>query len=151
MLAADHDERRRRIAEVTVDVVARDPTDIVGSLFAMTAAEERAVLLWRVHAAFLDRAGRDSVIAELQRRHMNVAIKRIAEIVRARSGERSDLQRVSQRLNALAQGISLQALIDGQRWSAERIRTTLADEVELVLGKPTTATMSPRLSDITTG
>jgi len=205
MLAADHDERRRRIAEVTVDViaregldaatirriatelggqtklvthyfsdkhellvwayrslaeqgqrcvndvVARDPTDIVGSLFAMTAAEERSVLLWRVHAAFLDRAGRDSVIAELQRRHMDVAIKRIAEIVRARSGERSDLQSVSQRLNALAQGISLQALIDGQRWSAERIRTTLADEVELVLGKPTTATMSPRLSDITTG
>jgi TetR/AcrR family transcriptional repressor of bet genes len=193
MLAADHDERRRRIAEVTVeviareglnaatirriakelggptkivthyfsdkrelllwayrslaeqgqrhvdDVVARDPTDIVGSLVAMTAAEESGVLLWRVYVAFWDRAARDSVIAELQRMHMDLAIERIAQIIRARNGDRSDLQSVSQRLNALVQGISVQALIDKERWSAERIRGTLADEVELVLGRPTTA------------
>jgi AcrR family transcriptional regulator len=193
MLAADHDERRRRIAEVTVeviareglnaatirriakelggptkivthyfsdkrelllwayrslaeqgqrlvnDVVARDPTDLVGSLFAMTAAEESGVLLWRVYVAFWDRAARDSVIAELQRMHMDLAIERIAEIIRARNGDRSDLQSVSQRLNALVQGISVQALIDKERWSPERIRGTLADEVELVLGRPTTA------------
>jgi TetR/AcrR family transcriptional regulator, transcriptional repressor of bet genes len=194
MLPADHDERRRRIAEVTVEVIARegleaatirriakelggptkivthyfpnkhellvwayqslaeqgqrnvnnviarDPTDIVGSLFAMTAAEESGVLLWRVFVAFWDRSVRDSVIAELQRMHMDLAIERIAEIVRARNGERGDLQSVSQRLNALVQGISFQALIDKDRWSAERIRNTLADEVEVVLGRTTTTT-----------
>jgi TetR/AcrR family transcriptional repressor of bet genes len=193
MLAADHDERRRRIAEVTVEVIAReglhaatirriakelggptkivthyfsdkrelllwayrslaeqgqrqvndvvalDPTDIVGSLFAMTAAKESGVLLWRVYVAFWDRAVRDSAIAELQRMHMDLAIERIAEIIRARNGDRSDLRSVSQRLNALVQGISVQALIDKERWSAERIRSTLADEVEVVLGRPTTA------------
>jgi TetR/AcrR family transcriptional repressor of bet genes len=192
MLAADHDERRRRIAEVTVaviareglnaatirriakelggptkivthyfsdkrqlllwayrslaeqsqrhinEVVVRDPTDIVGSLFAMTAAEGSGVLLWRVYVAFWDWAERDSVIAELQRMHVDLAIERIAGIIRARNGDRSDLQSVSERLNALVQGISVQALIDKERWSAERIRNTLADEVEIVLGRRTT-------------
>jgi AcrR family transcriptional regulator len=191
MHSADHDERRRRIAEVTVGViaregldaatirriatelggptkvithyfadkhellvwayrslaeqgqrqvetvVARDPKDIVGSLYAMTASEERGVLLWRVYVAFWDRAGRDTAIAELQRKHLDLAINRIGEIVRARNGDRADLQSVSQRLNALVQGISAQALIDRERWSAERIRSTLADEVEVLLGKPT--------------
>jgi AcrR family transcriptional regulator len=189
MLPADHDERRRRIAEVTVDVIARegleaatvrriamelggptkivthyfsdkhdllvwtyrslaeqgqrhvsdviarDPTDIVGCLFAMSVAGEYGTSLWRVYGSFWDRAARDSVIAELQRMHMDLAIKRIAEIIRARNGDRSDLLDVSQRLNALVLGISFQALIDSERWSAELIRSTLADEVELVLGR----------------
>ncbi len=191
MLPADHDERRRRIAEIAVDViaregleaatirriakeldgptkivthyfpdkhelllwayrslaeqghryiddvVARDPTDLVGSLFAMAAAEESGVLRWRVYVAFWDMAVRDSVIAELQRMHMNIAIERLAGIVRARNGDRSDVYNVSQRLDALVQGISVQVLIDQERWSPERIRSTLADEVELVLGRPT--------------
>jgi TetR/AcrR family transcriptional regulator, transcriptional repressor of bet genes len=195
MLPADHDERRRRIAEVTVDVIARDgleaatirriatqlggptkivthyfsdkhellvwtyrslaeqgqhhvneviardPTDIVGSLFAMTAADENEVSpLWRVYVAFWDRAVRDPAIAELQRMHMDLAIQRIAEVIRARDGDRSDLLSVSQRLNALVQGISFQALIDSERWSAERIRSTLAEEVEVLLGRPMTTT-----------
>ena len=194
MPTTDHDERRRRIAEVTVDVIARDgleaatirriatelggptkivthyfsdkhellvwayrslaeqgqrhvnevimrdPTDIVGSLFAMTAADESEVSLWRVYIAFWDRATRDTAIAELQRMHMDLAIQRIAEIARARNGNRSDLLSVSQRLNALVQGISFQALIDGERWSAERIRSNLAEEVEVLLGGPTTTT-----------
>jgi hypothetical protein len=122
------------------DVIARDPTDLVGSLFAMTAAGESGALLWRVYVAFWDRAVRDSVIAGLQRLHMDLAIERIAEVVRARNGDRCDLQSVSQRLNALVQGISIQALIDKERWSAERIRGTLADEVEVVLRRPTTTT-----------
>jgi AcrR family transcriptional regulator len=193
MLLADHDERRRRIAEVTVDVIARDgleaatirriatelggptkivthyfynkhellvwtyrslaeqgqrhineviardPNDLVGSLFAMTATDESKVSLWRVYVAFWDRAARDTAIAELQRMHLDLAIQRIAGIVRARNGERGDLHSVSQRLNALVQGISFQALIDSERWSAERIRNTLAEEVDVLLGKPTTA------------
>ena len=191
MLPADQDERRRRIAEVTVDViaregleaatirriakelngptkiithyfsdkhelllwayrslaeqgqrhlndvVARDPTDVVGALFAMTAAEEGDVLRWRVYVSFWDTAARDPVIAGLQRMHMNLAIEHIAKIVRARNGDRSDLKSISQRLNALVQGISVQALIDREQWSPERIRSTLADDVEIVLGRPT--------------
>ena len=189
MLAVDHDERRRRIAEVTVDVIARegleaatirriaaelggptkiithyfadkqellvwayrslaeqserylteviarDPTDIVGVLMAMTAVDESQTLLWRVYIAFWDRAARDLFFAELQRTQINLALKRIAEIIRARNGEREDVESVSQRLNALVQGISLLALADRERWSTERVRGALADEVEVVLGR----------------
>jgi TetR/AcrR family transcriptional regulator, transcriptional repressor of bet genes len=189
MLAVDHDERRRRIAEVTVDVIARegleaatirriaaelggptkiithyfadkqellvwayrslaeqsqrylteviarDPTDIVGALMAMTAVDESQTLLWRVYIAFWDRAARDPFFAELQRTQIDLALKRIAEIIRARNGEREDVESVSQRLNALVQGISLLALAEKDRWSPERARGTLADEVEVVLGR----------------
>jgi AcrR family transcriptional regulator len=189
MLAVDHDERRRRIAEVTVDVIARegleaatirriaaelggptkiithyfadkqellvwayrslaeqserylteviarDPTDILSALMAMTAVDESQTLLWRVYIAFWDRAARDLFFAELQRTQINLALKRIAEIIRARNGERADVESVSQRLNALVQGISLLALADRERWSPERVRGTLADEVEIVLGR----------------
>ncbi len=192
MLAVDHDERRRRIAQVTVDVIARegleaatirriaaelggptkivthyfadkqellvwayrslaeqserylteviarDPTDIVGALMAMTAVDESQTLLWRVYIAFWDRAARDPFFAELQRTQINLALKRIAEIIRARNGEREDVESVSQRLNALVQGISLLALADRERWSPERVRGALADEVEVVLGRAST-------------
>ncbi len=188
MLAVDHDERRRRIAEVTVDVisregleaatirriaaelggptkivthyfadkqqllvwayrslaeqshryldevVARDPTDIVSVLMAMTAVDESQTVLWRVYVAFWDRAARDPFFAELQRTQIDLALKRIAEIIRARNGERQDLESKSQRLNALVQGISLLALAERERWSPERTRRTLADEVDLLLG-----------------
>jgi AcrR family transcriptional regulator len=189
MLAVDHDERRRRIAEVTVDVIARegleaatirriaaelggptkivthyftdkqqllvwayrslaeqshryldeviarDPTDIVGVLMAMTAVDESQTLLWRVYLAFWDRAARDPFFAELQRAQIDLALRRIAEIIRARNSGHQDIESASQRLNALVQGISLLALAEKERWSPERTRGTLADEVEVVLGR----------------
>ena len=191
MLAVDHDERRRRIAEVTVDVIARegleaatirriaaelggptkivthyfadkqellvwayrslaeqserylteviarDPGDIVALLMAMTAVDESQALLWRVYVAFWDRAARDPFFAELQRTQIDLALQRIAEIIRARNGEREDVESVSQRLNALVQGISLLAMAERGRWTPERTRSTLAAEVEVLLGGAT--------------
>jgi TetR/AcrR family transcriptional regulator, transcriptional repressor of bet genes len=192
MLAVDHDERRRRIAEVTVDVisregleaatirriaaelggptkiithyfadkqqlldwvyrslaeqsrryldevVARDPADLVAALMAMTAVDQNQIMLWRVYVAFWDRAARDPFFADLQRTQIDLALKRIADVIRARNGERQDLESKSQRLNALVQGISLLALADQERWSPERTRATLADEVALLLGSAAT-------------
>jgi AcrR family transcriptional regulator len=191
MLAVDHDERRRRIAEVTVDVIAREgleaatirriaaelggptkivthyfadkqellvwayrslaeqserylteviaraPSDIVAALMAMTAVDESQALLWRVYVAFWDRAARDPFFAELQRTQIDLALKRIAEIIRARNGEREDVESVSQRLNALVQGISLLAMAERGRWTPEQTRGTLAAEVEVLLGSAT--------------
>jgi AcrR family transcriptional regulator len=189
MLAVDHDERRRRIAEVTVaviaregleaatirriaaelggptkivthyfadkqemlvwayrviaersqhyvrEVVTRDPADIVGALMAMTAIDDFQTQLWRVYIAFWDRAARDPFFADLQREQIDLALKVITEVLRARSGERADLGSISQRLNALVQGISILALAEKDRWSVERTRRTIADEVELLLGR----------------
>jgi len=190
MLAVDHDERRRRIAQATVavisqegleaatirriaaelggptklvthyfadkqemlvwayrslseqgqeyvrELVARDPTDIVAALTAMTATDERQKLLWRVYVAFWDRAARDPFFAELQRTQISVAVKVIADILRARNGERADLESISQRLNAFVQGVSILALADNDQWSVERTRRIIADEVELLLSRP---------------
>jgi len=200
MRAVDHDERRRRIAEVTVDVIARegleaatirriaaelggptkivthyfadkqqllvwayrslaeqhqrevtlavanDPSDLVGGLLAMTAADESRVLLWRVYLAFWDRAARDPLIAELQRTQINLALKRIGGFIQARNGDRPDVESVSQRLNALVQGISILALVQKERWSEDRIRSILAEEVEIVLGSAATVITDRRYS-----
>ena len=189
MAAVDHDERRRRIAEVTVDVIARegleaatirriaaelggptkiithyfadkqemlvwayrvisersqhyvsevvtrDATDIVGALMAMTAIDGFQTQLWRVYIAFWDRAARDPFFADLQREQIDLALKVIADILRARNGDRPDLESISQRLNALVQGISILALAEKDRWSVERTRRTITDEVELLLGR----------------
>lgn len=187
-MAVDHDERRRRIAEVTEAVIAREgldaatirriaaelggptkiityyfsekqellhftweqlaqryadqvaalePTDIVGRLLAMTAADADGVARWRVYAAFLDRAARDPVFAELQRKHVELALKLIGDMVRARGVPPERVERVSLLLNAMVQGISVQALADPDLWNGERIRGALVDQVEMLLGPVT--------------
>jgi AcrR family transcriptional regulator len=119
-------------------VTACASTDIVESLLAMAAADEGGLQRWRVYAAFWDRAARDCAFAEIQRSHMNVALKLIGNVVRALDAERRDVDRISLLLNAMVQGISLQALVDPQRWPAERIRGVLTDQVHMLLGRPST-------------
>ncbi|HTV95154.1 MAG TPA: TetR family transcriptional regulator C-terminal domain-containing protein [Steroidobacteraceae bacterium] len=118
------------------EVSACGTTDIVDSLLAMAAADERSMLRWRVYAAFWDRATRDPVFAEIQRSHMEVALTHIGSVLRARDATRGDIERVSLMLNAAVQGISLQALVDPKRWPAQRIRRALADQVEMLLARP---------------
>ena len=85
---------------------------------AMTAMDESQTQLWRVYIAFWDRAARDPFFAELQRTEIDLALKVIADVLRARNGDRADLQSISQRLNALVQGISILALAEKDRWPA---------------------------------
>jgi TetR/AcrR family transcriptional regulator, transcriptional repressor of bet genes len=120
-------------------VTACAPTDIVESLLAMAAADERSLLRWRVYAAFWDRATRDPVFAEIQRNHMDVALKLIGNIVRAIDATRDDIDEISLLLNAMVQGISLQALVDQDRWPPERIRRALTGHIEMLLARRTAA------------
>lgn len=117
-----------------------EPTDIVGRLMAMAAAGDDGVTRWRVYAAFWDRAARDSIFADLQRRHMALALNLIGDIVRALGVEPGKVERVSLLLNAIVQGISVQALADQELWTSERIRGALVDQAELLLGRPLPAT-----------
>jgi TetR/AcrR family transcriptional repressor of bet genes len=189
--AIDRDERRRRIAEITVDVIARegleaatirriaaelnghtklithyfadkeqlllwaydalaaqwerqieavvqrDPADLLGCLYCMSPTDELQLKLWRVYVAFWDWSARNNVVADLQRKYITLALQRIVEIIRARNGERPDLESISERLNAVVQGLAIQALMDRDKWSPDRIRQRLAEEVDLVLGVPT--------------
>lgn len=117
-------------------VSACGPTDIVDSLLAMAAADDGGLVRWRVYAAFWDRATRDPVFAEIQRNHMDIALNLIGNLVRATDSTRRDIERISLLLNAMVQGISLQALVDPDRWPAERIRAALTDQVAMLLGRP---------------
>lgn len=186
-MTVDHEQRRRRIAEVTAAVISREgleaatirriaaeiagptkiityyfadkrellrftwqylaqqytdkvtacaPTDIVGRLMAMAASDPESLLRWRVYAAFLDRAMRDPVFAQIQRSHQEIALKLIGNMVRAIDGSRPDVAHVSLLLNAMVQGISLQALVDDECWPTERVRRVLAEQVELLLARP---------------
>ncbi|CAN7492993.1 TetR/AcrR family transcriptional regulator [Phenylobacterium sp. LjRoot219] len=191
MPTVDHDERRRRIAEVCVaviagegleaatirriaaevgysttivthyfadkqelllwayrvlaeeagarfeEVVARDPADLVGALLSMAAADELGLRRWRAYVAFWDRAARDAVFAAEQRLRIDAALARIAEVVLVRNGARADLERVSRLLNAVVQGISVQALVDPESWSRDQIESALAHQVATVLGPAT--------------
>ncbi len=119
-------------------VTACRPTDIVDSLLAMAASDDRSLVRWRVYAAFWDRATRDPAFAEIQRSHMNVALNLIGNLVRTIDATRNDIDEISLLLNAMVQGISLQALVDRERWPAERIRDALASQVEMLLGRPVT-------------
>jgi TetR/AcrR family transcriptional repressor of bet genes len=192
MTTIDRDERRRRIAEITVDVIARegleaatirriaaelqgptklithyfadkeqlllwaydalaaqwernieavvlnDPADILGCLYCMAPTTELQVKLWRVYVAFWDWTARNDVVASLQRKNINLALGRISDIVRARNGERPDLESISERLNAIVQGLAIQALMDSGKWPPARIRQRLTEEVDLLLGPSTT-------------
>jgi AcrR family transcriptional regulator len=186
-MPVDHDERRRKIAEVTATVIAHEgldaatirriaaelggptkiityyfaekhellhftwqfiaqqyadevaglaPNDIIGRLMAMAASDEAGITRWRVYAGFWDRAARDPVFAELQRRHIALALDEIGGVVRALGVEAGEVERISLLLNAIVQGISVQALADRELWSEARIRTVLTDQAQLLLGRP---------------
>jgi hypothetical protein len=105
----------------------------------MAASDEASVLRWRVYAAFVDRAARDPAFAEIQRSHQEVALRLIGDRVRAIDTTRTDIERISLLLNAMVQGISLQALVDRARWSPERVRGALSDLVQILLTRPSSA------------
>lgn len=186
----DHDERRRRIAGVAVDIISRegiqaatirriaaevgfsttvvthyfaekqellrwtyrvlteegqarlekalsaDQTDLLAALIAMSAVDDANIRLWRVFVAFCDEAARDPAFAAEQRLHTDRAIARIADLIRARYGERDDIDLVSRLLNGLVQGISVQVVVDRDRWSPEQIRGVLDAQLRMLLGTP---------------
>ena len=121
------------MARAYYEKVSHGPADIIDSLLAMTTADEKSILRWRVYVAFWDRATRDPEFAELQRSHMEMTLKLLGNIVHTLDPTRTDVERISLLLNALVQGISLQSLVDQERWPAERIRSALTEQVAVLL------------------
>jgi TetR/AcrR family transcriptional regulator, transcriptional repressor of bet genes len=121
------------MAELYYEKVSHGPSNIIDSLLAMTTADEKSILRWRVYVAFWDRATRDPEFAAIQRSHMDMTLKLLGDTVRSLDPSRTDVERISLLLNALVQGISLQSLVDQERWPAERIRAALTEQVALLL------------------
>ena len=121
------------MAELYYEKVSRGSADIIESLLAMTTADEKSILRWRVYVAFWDRATRDPEFARIQRVHMDMTLKLLGNIVRTLDPAETDVERISLLLNALVQGISLQSLVDPERWPPERIRSALTEQVAMLL------------------
>jgi AcrR family transcriptional regulator len=121
------------MAQLYLEKVSAGPTDIIESLLAMTTADEKSILRWRVYVAFSDRAARDPEFAQLQRTHMDMTLRLLGDIVSGLVPSGVDVERISLLLNALVQGISLQSLVDQERWPPERIRSALTEQVALLL------------------
>jgi TetR/AcrR family transcriptional repressor of bet genes len=116
-------------------VMACGAGNLVDSLTAMAAGDDQGVLRWRVYAAFVDRATRDPDFAAIQRDHQEVALRLIAQLVLCVEPACKNVEKVSLLLNAMVQGISLQVLVDRERWSGGRVRSALSDFVEIVLDR----------------
>jgi len=121
------------MAELYYEKVSREPVNIIDSLLAMTTADEKSILRWRVYVAFWDRATRDAEFAQAQRTHMDMTLKLLGNLVRTLAPADTDVERTSLLLNALVQGISLQSLVDQERWPPERIRSALTEQVAMLL------------------
>jgi AcrR family transcriptional regulator len=121
------------MAQLYHEKASQGSTSIIDSLLAMTTADEQSILRWRVYVAFWDRAARDPEFAEIQRSHMDTTIKLLGDIIRTLEPGRTDVERISLLLNALVQGISLQCLVDPERWPAEKIRAALIEQVAMML------------------
>jgi TetR/AcrR family transcriptional regulator, transcriptional repressor of bet genes len=115
-------------------VLQRDPADLLGLLCTMVPSDERQTRLWRVYVAFWDRASRDPTVAGLQRNSIQKALQILADSVRALTGDQADMQSICERLNAVAQGLAIQALMDPDRWPLERVRQRLAETIDCCLG-----------------
>lgn len=110
---------------IFVEVLKRDPTDLIGCLLGMTAVDAQSIALWRVYVAFWERAGRDPRFAEAQRRSIAQARALVAGATGHARGTSGDREREALELLALVNGISVQVLLDPQSWSAEQARITL--------------------------
>jgi DNA-binding transcriptional regulator YbjK len=120
-------------------VIACGAENLVDGLTAMAASNDQAILRWRVYAAFVDRATRDPQFAAIQRAHQEVALRLIAQLVRSAAPACDNVDEVSLLLNAMVQGISLQVLVDRERWSGGRVRNALSEFVETLLDRRTAA------------
>jgi AcrR family transcriptional regulator len=117
-------------------VIARDPTDTAGALVAMTATNETSVRRWRLYIAFWDRASREPLFAEERQLHLGRALEHMIGIVQLRYGERPDMESICHLLNALVQGLSVQALTHQRHRSVGELRDLFARQLQMLLGVP---------------
>lgn len=116
--------------------VLRDPADLAGSLFWLTAAHDKGLSCWRIYVAIWNRASYDPVFAAEQRRWNGNALRSIASAVADRNADCADRQSAAQLLSAIVQGISFQILLDPDCWTEDRVRSALTQQVERLLGPP---------------
>lgn len=184
-MATDHDQRRRRIATIAIELIARqglaaatirniaeagnmstaaithyflDKHELLlwtfdylskrgEEQFAQAMQEARAtgsgdaatplmtmvawcpenVMRWKAYLAFWDQAARDPPLAARLARSTAEGLAMIERLVAARAPAGTDEARAARLLNAMIQGISLQAIVAPDSWPAEAVRATIEE------------------------
>ncbi len=121
------------------DVIANSPDDILGALMTMTAMDKHVHHSWRVYIAIWQKAAHNPVLARELDIWFNKALAQVNDVIRARIGDHSPLQkkapRIARHLVALVQGTAIQYLFDDSSWSAKEVKETLSREIEFLLDK----------------
>jgi AcrR family transcriptional regulator len=188
-MAIDHDRRRHDIAELAIDLIAReglgaatirriaaearfstaaithyftgkhellvwtfevlartgvdrfeaslDPADPMPALMTMVpwnAANQRR---WKAYLAFWDEAARDGEIAALIERETRYGLDCIERLVRTAAPEGSNIASASRLLNAIVQGLSMQAIVSPQAWPRDAFEAALAEALAMAVSAAT--------------
>lgn len=188
-MTIDHDERRREIARVTVDLIAseglaaatirriaaesgssttpithyfddkhellvyafqllstegeqrfaeareRDASDVIGALLTMVPWCPANIRRWKAYLAFWDEAARNADLAMLMARSTNTGTELLRRLLESGAKAGADLDKASELLSALVQGLSMQMLVDGGHWPLAKIREGLEEGFALALLK----------------
>jgi AcrR family transcriptional regulator len=116
------------------ETIARDPTDLVGYLMAISAFHEGGLIRFRAFVAVWERSLTDRAFGAELNSWTDQAITCIKALIRARNPDFQDQQLAARRFLALVQGLSVQILLDPHAWSGDELRSLLAKDVEQVLG-----------------
>jgi TetR/AcrR family transcriptional repressor of bet genes len=109
---------------------AHAPGGLVACLMAMTAVDVVNVGLWRVYVAFWERAARDRRFAEAQRGSIDFAECLIKQIIASSHPHLPNPIDCARKLLALVNGISVQALLEPDSWTAEQARACFQQSVQ---------------------
>ena len=126
---SDNGDRRYR------KIMADNPADLKGYLVTMAAIDED-IALWRAYVAVWDKSFRDPEFAVQLKGWMSRAIVRIEGFIERRNPSAPRKNLIAKRLLALAEGISVQRILDVSRWSLDELREALSSEVDALLGPP---------------
>jgi AcrR family transcriptional regulator len=180
-MATDHEQRRRRIATIAIELIARhglgaatirgiaeaghmstaaithyfldkrellawtfdflsvrgeeefaaamraEPDDVATPLMTMVAWCPANLTRWKAYLAFWDQAARDAPLAARMAASTAEGLALIERLVAAHAPPGTDIARTARLLNALIQGISLQAIAAPDNWPADVVRRTVGD------------------------
>jgi AcrR family transcriptional regulator len=113
---------------------AQQPPDLVGYLLSMSAIEPEDRAGWRACVAFWERSLDAPEFAAELRSWIGQVLTRIELLIAALEPGCADAGKVAIQLFDLVQGISTHMLFDPDRWPADVLRETLAENVRLLLG-----------------
>jgi AcrR family transcriptional regulator len=127
LLAWTFDFLSVRGEEAFAEAMLAEPGDVATPLMTMVAWCPANTTRWKAYLAFWDQAARDAPLARRLAASTAEGLALIERLVAAHAPPGTDIARAAKLLNALIQGISLQAIVAPESWPADVVRTTVGE------------------------